>query len=140
MRRATAALVAGVFAVLLSACGTNNITDDFFTPTVPAPVPATATPTVAPPTPTATSTPSAPPTPLLLFSADPMDAANPFPGHRLLDASGHAVALASYLDPGLPPTPLYDKARAYVQNAIGQLHALTGFPTFAPVVIRFETR
>lgn len=112
MRGATAALVVGVLTVLLSACGTNNITDDFFTPTVRAPVPATATPTVAPPT----------------------------PGDRLLDASGHAVALASYLDPGLPPTPLYDKARAYVQNAIGQLHALTGFPTFTPIVIRFETR
>jgi pimeloyl-ACP methyl ester carboxylesterase/predicted esterase len=161
MRRATAVLAAGSLAVLLSACGSNNITDTFFTPTTTVIVPGTATATTAPtatmtsvpptatPTGVPTATPSATqttvptPTPtaqaaMALFSADPMDAANPFPSDRLLDASGHAAVPPSYLDPGLPATSAYDTARAYVQNVIGQLHALTGFSTFAPILIHFD--
>ena len=117
-------------------------------------IPATATTTSAPPpTITLTSVPSASPTAtqtsvatptataqaaMVLFSADPMNAANPFPSDRLLDADGHPVMPPSYLDPGLPPTPDYNPARAYVQNVIGQLHDLSGFPTFAPLLIRFD--
>jgi hypothetical protein len=114
MRRAIRVSAAGILAVLLSGCGTNNIEGSFFTPTAAVPSLATATPgtksptpaaTAVPPTATATrnatptvtqtSVPTAAATPVaatVLFSADPMDAANPFPSDRLLDASGHAVA------------------------------------------------
>ena len=154
MRRATAVVTAGVLALLLAACGSNNITDSFAAATATATAPATATALVIrTATATATSLPSAIPTATLtsvptptattesatvLFSADQMAAANPFPSDRLLDLSGHPVVPPSYLDPGLPPTPDYDIAHAYVQNLIGQLHALTGFPTFAPILIRLD--
>jgi hypothetical protein len=67
-----------------------------------------------------------------------MNAANPFPSDRLLDAGGHPVMPTSYLDPGLPASPDYNPARAYVQNVLGQLHDLSGFPTFAPLLIRCD--
>jgi len=70
MRHATAWLLAATLTVVLSSCGTNNITDSFITPAATAPVqtatatkasmatatamPATATP-MSVPTPTATA-------------------------------------------------------------------------------------
>lgn len=136
MRRATGVVAAGALLILLSACGTNNITDSFAAPSATATSLPSGTPTATQtgvPTPTATTTSAT-----VLFSADPMDAANPFPTDRLLDTSGHAVVPPSYLDPGFPPTRDYGQARAYVQNVIGQLRALTGFPTFAPILIHLD--
>ncbi len=144
MRRATAVWVAGILAVIWSACGSNKITDGLAaTPTGTATATATRVPTVThtavPPAPTATSVPTATPqAAMVLFSTDPRAAANPFPTDRLLDAAGHPDVPASYIDPGLPPTAEYDAARAYVQTVIDQLHDLTGFPTFAPIRIRFD--
>ncbi|HVO23278.1 MAG TPA: hypothetical protein VMW56_06580 [Candidatus Margulisiibacteriota bacterium] len=59
MRRVGAVLGAAVLAGMLSACGTNNIAVDFFTPTVTPTVSATPTAT---PTKVQTATPT--PTPL----------------------------------------------------------------------------
>jgi len=64
MRRLTTVLAAGTLTALLSACGTNNITDSFRTPAVTAPVQTAtatkvsiATATAIPPTATATAVP-----------------------------------------------------------------------------------
>jgi hypothetical protein len=45
MRCLSTALAMGLLALLLSACGSNNITDDFFTPT---PITTTASATATP--------------------------------------------------------------------------------------------
>jgi hypothetical protein len=124
----------GIIALtVLSACGTNNITDE--TTSMPPPT-VSATPTA-----TATQAPTATPASqaaTALFSVDPTDAANPFPSDRLLDSTGHVQVPASYLDPGLPPTPAFDVARSYVANVVSQLQALTGFGTFTPIRVPFD--
>ena len=137
MRYASALFGIVWLAAGAAGCGKNEISQ----PTAALP---TRTPTASA-TFTTTSLPSATPTPtatpqaaMALFSADPMNVANPFPSDRLLDVSGHVAVPPSYLDPNLPPTSNFDVARAYVDNVINQLTALTGFPTFAAIRVRFD--
>ncbi len=143
-----AALFAGLAVVFgLAACGNNQILDGSgvlpatatsgptvtstaVTPTATVTTAATVAPTV-----TATAAPQAA---MVLFSADPADAANPFPSDRLLDASGHVQVPASYFDPGLPATSNFNPARKYMQTVVQQLSTLTGFATFAPIRVRFD--
>ena len=41
----------------------------------------------------------------------------------------------SALDPGLPATAAYNAAHAFLANLSEQLHAFTGFGTYAPIRI-----
>jgi hypothetical protein len=86
-------------------------------------------------TPTAT-----PQGPTVLYSTDPQAAGNPFPSDRLFDASGHVHLPSSALDPGLPSTVEFQPARDYLQALTEQLHAFTGFGTYAPIRIRVGAR
>jgi hypothetical protein len=148
-----------VVSVALSACGNNGIplTSVGGAAASPSSIPTTtptvtATPTCTPtetstPTVTATATTTVTPVPTAtvtvraataLFSADPADAANPFPSDRLVDSTGHVQVPASYFDPGLPATSDFNAARAYMQTVTRQLNTLSGFSTFAPIRVRFD--
>lgn len=124
------------------------------TPTATATSPAaTATATARPPTATATVTatatttftasPTATNTPIpdsaeALFSIDAADTDNPFPSDRLLDQNGFVEMTGAQLSVILPADAKYDKARTYFDMVAGQLGALRGFSTFAPIRVRFD--
>jgi Bacterial virulence factor lipase N-terminal len=101
-------------------------------------VPPTATATCAcTPTPTATATATATPTEAAaLFSADPLNPANPFPSDRLLDDTGHVHVTGSLVGADLPPTSQFNVARNLANTIADQLTALTGFSTYAPIRVK----